>query len=348
MAGTRSLYFTERCQGCDGASQQTIAFVPDENKKSSFLLSNAFVFQSGTDNGVDANPVERSLSATISSCTVESGASREIFLFGGFELIANVNSLQVFVKRDENRAEEYLTTCKGIRARDLPDLENDQFCPTQANVFDWFKFVLASPGGAKPVYWVRLVLQMPASPSRNLSIVVVRTMKMKCRLDVGILQNAHNTNDQLSMQNTSLGMRNMNNLASMMSMMQNTRAGSGIPPAPVKTNQQTSHAQGIDNRTSIKESMTSMTNISSQQNINSLLQGEMHQKQDDNHIEMMSSFAELGMVLKLTQEQTRNSFEQMLSQMESRISDKLDILCSRLNAIEQELSLFGIETKGDV
>eukprot|EP00578_Thalassiosira_sp_NH16_P011804 CAMPEP_0181127226 /NCGR_PEP_ID=MMETSP1071-20121207/28077_1 /TAXON_ID=35127 /ORGANISM="Thalassiosira sp., Strain NH16" /LENGTH=606 /DNA_ID=CAMNT_0023212935 /DNA_START=1397 /DNA_END=3214 /DNA_ORIENTATION=+ len=62
---------------------------------------------------------------------ISRGAQTTFFLFGGFELIANVRSAEVYVIRANSDAtstvapeeeEIYLTTCKGVPVRDLPPL----------------------------------------------------------------------------------------------------------------------------------------------------------------------------------------------------------------------------------
>ena len=73
--------------------------------------------------------------ASITSCvSAENGdsASREKFLFGGFELITNVGTVEVHAVRSTDAstsaAEAYLTTCKGVPMRDLPSLSTIPLC----------------------------------------------------------------------------------------------------------------------------------------------------------------------------------------------------------------------------
>lgn len=349
-----TLAFTD-CYNNDASCAST-SFVREENKKSSFALSTAVVLRvqsieadeavgDGSDGNCSTSDDKCTSSASISHCSSDQGSSDGIFLFGGFELIANVNSLQVLVTREKE--EEYLTSCKGIRARDLPQLENTEQTNQIAglNDIEWFKFVFASPGGAKPVYRVRLEFPRTANGGqKEVPCVVVRTMKIKCRLnDIEVPkptdmahQHAQNATQFPTMQNPAAAVGNMNNLASMMSMMQNSNTMNG-------------NQMNAAGNTNILASMMAMMGNTNSTAAPALLQQSMQQshssnpmqqqKPDKNHAEMMSSIAGLGMYLRSSEEKRMRSLETMLSQMESRLSQKLDALSSRLDVIEQHISM---------
>ena len=269
------------------AAAAGVLFVREENKKSSFALSRAVMLLSGRnrndDNndqsnqrGDDRSEVRGNASvgeretliakASITSClsSKNSGSESpecsgshqggETFLFGGFELIANVKTVEVYVSRsnDDSKAsipeDSYLTTCKGIPARDIPPLsapphfisdgtqkpegasggiENN----TEAEFF--YKFILAVPGGPKPVGRVILKFIRSSKESHvHEGSIIVRTLKVKCRLSD---PSASNVSQQQSVQQQSLsngaansnpGMLNNqskdginNSLAEMMAMM---------------------------------------------------------------------------------------------------------------------------------
>lgn len=366
MVETRTLSFTDCSPDVDGDTFEATGFVREENKKSSFVLSNIVVLkvrsvvQAGEE-VKDGDEASRIISSATISHSAERDNGHELFLFGGFELIANVNSLQVFVTRVESNGEEYLTSCRGVRARDLPPVENQEQMNLveDFNAIEWFKFVFASPGGAKPVFCVRLEFHVPSTNNsdRNASPVVVRSMKTKCRLN-GVdtkpaaaahhVQNTHHLQGTQPLQQPAAN--NISNLA-FMSMMQNTRAMNHNMPTS-QYNIDHSSDQSGGNTTNLSSIMAMMGNMNSpaaavQHQTNPALpsnpmpllhQQQAEQKLEKNHAEMMSSIAGLGMYLKSSEEKTMKSLETMLSQMESRLSQKLDVLSYRLDAIEQQLS----------
>ena len=337
---------------CSHSNGGTSFFVGEENKKASFELSSTVVLRVTI---TDEAPVA---TACISSgCASENKNLNNIFLFGGFELITNVNTLQVFVTRDKGD-EEYLTSCKGIPARDLPPLVNDQTSEIKdLNVNGWFKFVLASPGGAKPVYRVRLEFNPPSSKEQNIiSSVIVRTLKTKCRLMDTESQTSnhspHANNIYALRTEQTAGMGIMHDsVSSVMAMMQKTRTMPNAAISQQKAQSMTTDEPTADNRNmnnlSALMAMMSNTHINtaSKPPINPLQQA-LH-KSEKNHAEMMSSIAGLGMFLKTSEEKTMKSLETMLSQMESRISTKLHDLSQRLDDIEQHISCTEMSSEGD-
>jgi hypothetical protein len=355
MEKSTALYLTD----CSEVGDSITTFVCEENKKSSFALSRIAVLQVQSSlSSSNTAPADESSSsfatASISHRASDNESSRnEIFLFGGFELITNVNSLQVYVTRSD-KGEEYLTSCKGIRARDLPHLENDQTIQIEdLNAIDWFKFVFASPGGAKPVSCVRLEFRFTGS--NNSPSVIARSMKVKCRLNGNESrtsmksQLSHNTTGMSFLQHPTQGMGSINNLTSMMAMVQ------GGGPMTISAQQPIVELAGQQVTTGTEsihslQSMTAMisnarTTMAAAQNTNSSFPQQAQQKIDKNHVEMMSSIAGLGMFLKSSEEKTMKRLETMLSQMEARLSKQLDNLSCRLDTIEQHLSSADITNK---
>jgi hypothetical protein len=362
MVETRTLSFTDCSPDVDGNTFEPTGFVCEENKKSSFVLSNIVVLKvRSVVQAGDSDEASRVISSATISYSAEKENRHELFLFGGFELIANVNTLQVFVTRAESNGEEYLTSCRGVRARDLPPVENQEQMNLleDFNAIEWFKFVFASPGGAKPVFCVRLEFHVPSTNNdQSASPVVVRSMKTKCRLngvDTKPAAAAHHVQNTYHLQGTQQLQQpaadKFSNLASIMSMMQNTRAANNSMPTS-QYNIDHSTYQGTENMNNLSSMMAMMGNTNSpaaavqhQTNpalllnpIPSLHQQQAEQKLEKNHAEMMSSIAGLGMYLKSSEEKTIKSLETMLSQMESRLLQKLDVLSCRLDAIEQQLS----------
>ena len=342
-----------RFTDCSGSNGCTSPFVVEENKKSSYELSSTIVLRVP-----DTTTHEAPVATGCVSCTSGQDDLNRIFLFGGVELISNVNSLQVYVTRDKGD-EEYLTSCKGIPARDLPPLTNDQTIEIKdLNVNGWFKFVLASPGGAKPVYRVRLEFHPPASKKQIIiSSVIVRMLKTKCRLIDTESQTSHTSQhangiDALTIEQTA-GMGNMynHNMSSVSAMMQSIRTMSHAAISQQESQSMTDKPadDNHNNMNNLSSMMAMMSNThinsTSRPPINSLQQS--LQKSEKNHAEMMSSIAGLGMFLKSSEEKTMKSLEEMLSQMESRISAKLHDLSQRLDAIEQHLSCTNISSEGD-
>ena len=60
-------------------------------------------------------------------------------------------------------------------------------------------------------------------------------------------------------------------------------------------------------------------------------------RQERNHAEIMSSVAGLGIFLRSSEERMTDKLETMLAGMEMRITNRLDSLAARLDAIEQSL-----------
>jgi len=270
--------------------------------------------------------------------------------------------MQVFVTRRSETGEEYLTSCKGIPARDLPLQESAQY-------IDWFKFVLASPGGAKPVYRVRLEFGLPSAS--NQSSVTVQLLKVKCRLS-----HTEPVSSATTLQSGSTPTEGIeNNLASVMAMMGNIGANTRMmPPQNIE---RTQNAGDMNNLASMltpmgstrispqninpgvkqqpQEDVRSLSDValmiammgdtrssaalSSPHSTQQSIQQHNQQEQEKYQAQIMSSIAGLGMFLKSSEEKTIDSFETILAQMESRIMNKLDGLSSRMDAIEQNMSL---------
>ena len=260
-------------------------------------------------------------------------ASNEIFLFGGLELITNVKTIEVYVSRPIDASssarivEIYLTTCKGIPIRDLPPLtsppkfigdSNDVGFDVVIEKNDFFKFVLVSPGGAKPVERVRLKFVGGGA------FIVVRLLKVKCKLSDTIPSSTETqiqTKSQLHFPNGGTnGITAMHNIESTI----NTDFQSAIPdmPGPIGA--------------------IGMTSIASQQQGGQVLQRQLfthgdsqYQHQEKNHAEVVNAIAGLGIFLKHSEERTMAKLDTMLSNMEMRIMNRMDAITERLNAIER-------------
>jgi hypothetical protein len=260
-------------------------------------------------------------------------ASNEIFLFGGLELITNVKTIEVYVSRPIDASlsarldEVYLTTCKGIPIRDLPPLtsppkfigdSNDVGFDVVIEKNDFFKFVLVSPGGAKPVERVRLKFVGGGA------FIVVRLLKVKCKLSDTIPSSTESqiqTKSQLHFPNGGAnGITAMHNIESTI----NTDFQSAIPdmPGPIGA--------------------IGMTSIASQQQGGHVLQRQLfthgdsqYQHQEKNHAEVVNAIAGLGIFLKHSEERTMAKLDTMLSNMEMRVMNRMDAITERLNTIER-------------
>lgn len=317
------------------------------------------VTQGGASNACKENTMVAM--ACISCCVLEdtgegetqqlaTTASQQTFLFGGFELIANVKTVEVYVCRSSDSSdasgkepESYLTTSKGVPNRDLPALDTaalyvdgttvDEEVTNAANetggTDTFYKFILVSPGGPKPMKRVRLKFVGSSTSSEN-CCVVVRTLKVKGRLPDSMPDKA--SQQQQTMQagpSISIpGMQSsngMNGMAAMMAMM----GGQG-PPGMQMGMPQTSPLQ----QQLMQMQMQSAPGI---QNVQQLQrqQQQSNREQEMKQAEIMSSIAGLGMFLKSSEERTARRIETMLSEMEARITKRLDDLSTRLDAIER-------------
>ncbi len=302
--------------------------------------------------------------------------SNETFLFGGFELITNARSVAVYALRVNGKSatstgcedEAYLTTCKGIPARDLPPVEN---LPSSNNGSGgnngnsienlWFKFIFVSPGGPKPVKYVRMkYFGDLASAPQN---IIVRLLKIKCRLpdpnqvpleQPKITQQFAFPSNLLSgMMNTANERSKHNEFSSMMTLM--SQMGSEGVNGAMKTNnsvrmdtssvtiptnqrkQQREQAQPVSLQQPQLNPQMNLQQTFHQNHLNSLKQQQIREQQDRQQAEIMSSVAGLGIFLKSSEERAMKSFDSSLSAMEDRILKKLDSLSRRLEIIEQHV-----------
>jgi len=214
-------------------------------------------FESTNANGDGAESViaTASITSCVSKETPQSTPQeQEIFLFGGFELIANVKTVEVYASKAPSPTEEsYLTTCRGLPMRDIPPLstsplhidgttldkgeittteDNDRNSKKVEDTDTFYKFIFVSPGGPKPVERIRLKFVRRNTTFADVdSIIIVRTLKVKGRLSDSMppskasqqsrpsppmMMGTANINPGvLNNENNS----NMSNLASMMAMM---------------------------------------------------------------------------------------------------------------------------------
>ena len=196
-------------------------FIREVNTKSSFalelpiawLLRETIICEGDADLG-EAEACISSYNTHTSNDSIDDSVY-ETFLFGGFELIANVKAVEVYAVRSLDSTtttpalaegeETYLTTCKGLPMRDLPALPIIPHCIegtttaigniqngdngeginkiTEPENELYYKFIFVLPGGPKPMERVRLkfVHQIDKKNHGSL-IIIVRTLKVKGRL----------------------------------------------------------------------------------------------------------------------------------------------------------------------
>lgn len=288
-----------------------------------------------------------SAAASITSCLSaenSDSSSQEIFLFGGFELITNVRTVEVHAVRSTDSstptAEAHITTCKGVPMRDLNRLSVNPLCidgtsaearcKEMKNGFDnnsaepeiFYKFIFVLPGGPKPMERVRLKFARIDVSSVH-GLIVVRTLKVK-----GRLSDSMPTKVSENQSNPPVGRANffpgiiegrddLSGLTSMM-VMAGGKGVIGTSSMEVQMNQQRDQMQSR-----IQQSVQHQPDKNSQQ----------EQKQ----AEIMSSIAGLGIFLRSSEDRMARKFDTILSGMEMRITKRLDCLDARLDAIEQNM-----------
>ena len=311
----------------DGGTRTAISFVQEENKKSSFTLEkfpvNLSLCASKNKALNDSANSEKhtqkpGLSASASiSCSISDSEETATYLFGGYEIVASTKSIEVYVAPSDNaktttrakKSENYITTCKGIPMRDEDD-ENDGHV-------SWYKFIFVLPGGPKPVCHVRLKFVRTGTTSSDPSSdVTIRTFKLKGRLQ-DTPQSQVRTN-QMQMSATHGG----DSMASMMAQMKLNAMAQGMPmmmPFSQTLSMQLPQQQ--------QQQQQQQHPTSSQNN---------REEADKNQAEIISSIAGLGMFLKSSEERTISAIEKMISGMESRIMERLDVLSERIYTLEQQ------------
>lgn len=295
--------------------------------------------------------------ASITSCTIsnvsenipiqstDATAANETFLFGGFELITNVKTIEVYVSRPTDdpsvsKPDEFLlTTCKGVPMRDLPpltespmsmDKNHELGCEGMIGNALFFKFILVSPGGAKPTERVRL--KFVGCDTSSGGSIIVRTLKVKGRLADSIhLPNSSQTNGD-TIRNAAMSNveRNGNtNSISSTTGMPGLIGAIGMPS--IASQQQV--AQALQMQTFIQSSTQ---------------QQQQHHQQGKNHAEIVNAIAGLGLFLKHSEERTMAKLDTMLTNMEMRIIERMDSINERLNAIEQTVTIHTSNADNDM
>jgi len=359
----------EKVDKCNSEGDPAYEIIPSESHPAKsdheLKVASSSISCSISDEIVDTNQSDTTTSQVNSQ-------SHQTFLFGGFELITNARSVAVYALRVNgknatsigNEEEAYLTTCKGIPARDLPKLENFQSEDDGsrrnndrglANL--WFKFIFVSPGGPKPVKFVRLkYFGDSTSAPQN---IVVRLLKIKCRLpdSMPVSMDQPKTTQQFSMpSNLPDRLMNMtsernkdNEISSMMATMSQMGIG-GVNRAMTMGNsvqldnssmkistkqQQRQHAQS--QQISYQQPQLYPQQIFNHDHQYYLKQQQIREQQERHQAEIMSSVAGLGIFLKSSEERAKKSFESSLLAMENRILKKLDKISERLEIIEQHV-----------
>lgn len=307
----------------EAAAAETASFAQEANKKSSFILDqcplNLCIRTQPGDGSASNEQAQKTLpTASVSiSCSISDSDDTEIYLFGGFELIASIKSTEVYVTPSESAKQEenYITTCKGIPNRDE---ENGDLGP-------WYKFIFVLPGGPKPVNNVRLKFVGTNRPSKDSSsscTIAIRALKLKGRLPGDMPKSKTPQSQGISNQipapyssNNNAG--NGDTMAAMMAQMRLSSMGQGMPmmmpfsqapSIPMQFQQQNHHSYTQSNQ----------------------------EERDKSQAEIISAVAGLGLFLKSSEERTINAMEKMVSGMESRIMERLDNLSARIDEIEQK------------
>ncbi|KAL3823930.1 hypothetical protein ACHAXA_007901 [Cyclostephanos tholiformis] len=293
-----------------------------------------------------------SAAASITSCiSYENNdrLSQEIFLFGGFELITNVRTVEVHAVRSTDAStaalEAYITTCKGVPMRDLNSLSVNPLCIDGSsaearckeikNVLDdnsaepeiFYKFIFVLPGGPKPMERVRLKFaRIDVSPVHGL--IIVRTLKVKGRLSdsmpikISENQSTPPVGSANFFPDIVEGKNGLSGIASMMAMM-GVKSAIGTSSMDMNMNQQRHQMRQIQLQSLNPQNLQHQPNNNNQQ--------------EKKQAEIMSSIAGLGMFLRSSEDRIVSKFDMMLIGMEMRISKRLDCLDARLDAIEQNM-----------
>lgn len=359
----------EKVDKCNSGGDAACEIIPTESHpaKSNHQLkvASSSIKCSISETNVDMNQSDTTTSQVNSQ-------SHQTFLFGGFELIANARSVAVYALRVSgknapsigNEEETYLTTCKGIPARDLLKIENFQSEDDDsrrnndrglANL--WFKFIFVSPGGPKPVKYVRLkYFGDSTSAPQN---IIVRLLKIKCRLpdSMPVPKDQPKTTQQFPMPSNLPGrLMNMtsernedNEISSMMAMMSQIGIGGGngavtmgncvqldnssMMMSTKQQQRQHAHSQLM----SYQQPQINPQQIFNHDHQYYLKQQQIREQQERHQAEIISSVTGLGIFLKSSEERAKKAFESSLLAMENRILKKLDSISERLEIIEQHV-----------
>lgn len=308
----------------DGGTTTAISFAQEENKKSSFILEQCPVSlcapkkalnDSANSEKHTQKPGGLSASASI-SCSISDSDETATYLFGGYEIVASTKSIEVYVAPSDNtktttrakKSENYITTCKGIPIRDEDDEKDGHV--------SWYKFIFVLPGGPKPVFHVRLKFVRTGTTSSDPSSdVTIRTFKLKGRLQ-DTPQSQVRTNQMQMSATHANNVDSGDSMASMMAQMRLTAMAQGMPMM-----------MPFSQTLSMQLPQQQQHPTSSQNN---------RDEADKNQAEIISSIAGLGMFLKSSEERTISAIEKMISGMESRIMERLDVLSERIYTLEQQ------------
>ena len=304
----------------DGGTTTAISFAQEENKKSSFILEQCPVSLCASNKALNdsANSENHTqkpgLSASASiSCSISDSDETATYLFGGYEIVASTKSIEVYVAPSDNakttttakKSENYITTCKGIPMRDEDDEKDGHV--------SWYKFIFVLPGGPKPVFHVRLKFVRTGTTSSDPSSdVTIRTFKLKGRLQ-DTPQSQGRTNQMQMSATHAKDVDRGDSMASMMAQMRLTAMAQGMP-------MMMPFSQSL--------SMQSPQHPTRSQN--------NREEADKNQAEIISSIAGLGMFLKSSEERKISAIEKMISGMEGRIMERLDVLSERIYTLEQQ------------
>ncbi len=312
----------------DAAATEITSFAQEANKKSSFILNQCPVnlciqTKAGDDSASDEQTQKTSSTASAAiSCSMNDSDETEIYLFGGFELIASIKSTEVYVSPSERAKEEenYITTCKGIPHRDD---ENEDLGP-------WYKFIFVLPGGPKLVNNVRLKFvgtNRPSQDSPSSCTIAIRTLKLKGRLPGDMpkpkTSQSQGVSNQIPTPYASTNIAgNGDTMAAMMAQMRLSSMGQG---------------QGMPMMMPFSQPQSiPMQFQHHNHHVHAQQQQSSQEERDRSQAEIISAVAGLGLFLKSSEERTIKAMEKMVSGMESHIMERLDGLSARIDEIEQK------------
>jgi hypothetical protein len=280
----------------------------------------------------------------------------ETFLFGGFEIICNVNTVEVFIVRSQNGSssaqngikdatsngdalECRITTCSGLpendsELRELSILDSvpsyvDGTTPRQLasrrcaeNTPSYYKFNYVLPGGPKPVEKVRLQFMMKNNESLPHN---------SCTSEFPVILRHLNINGRLRGRlSDSISATSTNNSAHRQQQQQLT-------------------PQHTDSRNHAHQTIPNLHNDEEQASLRSHLRNEMENIQhlDPRHLhirdqsDIISRIPGVGLFIRPYEELTTSTMKKMMGDLERKILDRMDGIMERLDGLERRLD--GIE-----
>jgi hypothetical protein len=139
-------------------------FRPDETKKSVFWLD------APDPATADSNSVKAP-----AHCYIEHSQST-IFFLGGFQLVSNAKTVEIYTVSADNNKEDYLTTSRGIPSQETPGS---------------FKVMCVVPGGPRPIVRLHLkLLSLKQAPPSTESVSMAKLVSIKLTARIPAAQSA--------------------------------------------------------------------------------------------------------------------------------------------------------------